>query len=253
MTTPEQDSPAAIELADKKAAELSKVYDQSPEASKFALLQRQANALSKSDIIPKSFQGNASNCLIALNFAERLGAEPLAVMQSLHVIHGKPGWTSTFLIANINSSKQFTRLRWDFKDLGEKTATYDGKPIKFRNLQCTAWTTDAATGERIEAEVTVEMAVLEGWYSKPGSKWPTMTKQMLQYRSASFFARLYAPHIALGLSTRDELEDMAPVRVQVEQVKSDLPTPSTSPFQRKEPKWEEPGQRSFADVPQESP
>jgi hypothetical protein len=235
-----------IEAANKTATAISRAEDRSPEAMAFALLQRKAAALAQSDIIPTSFRGNPSNCIIALNFADRLGAEPLAVMQSLHIIHGKPSWSSSFLIANINASKQFNRLRWETEDLGEKTVHVEGKPLKFRDRRAVCWTTDRETGERIEAECTVEMAVREGWYSKPGSKWPTMTDQMLKYRSASFFAKTYAPHISLGLSTADEETDIAPVQVSVTKISE---TRNTTPFVRKEPKWE-PGeaQRSLGDI-----
>jgi hypothetical protein len=43
----------------------------------FALSQRVATALSKSTLIPKDYQNNLPNCLVALNMANRLGADPL--------------------------------------------------------------------------------------------------------------------------------------------------------------------------------
>ena len=45
----------------------------------------------------------------------------------------------------------------------------------------------------------MEMAVKEGWYGKNGSKWQTMPELMLRYRSASFFGKLYAPELLMGL------------------------------------------------------
>jgi hypothetical protein len=56
----------------------------------------------------------------------------------------------------------------------------------------------------------MEVAKLEGWIDKNGSKWRTMPEQMLRYRSAMWLARLYAPECLMGMSTVDELEDMAP-------------------------------------------
>jgi hypothetical protein len=56
------------------------------------------------------------------------------------------------------------------------------------------------------------MAKAEGWSTKSGSKWVTMPEQMLRYRAAAFFARIYAPDITLGMQTSEEMRDIEPVR-----------------------------------------
>jgi hypothetical protein len=77
------------------------------------------------------------------------------------------------------------------------------------DLACRAVAVDLATGETIEGPaVSIGMAKKENWYQKPGSKWQSMPGLMLRYRSASFFGRLYAPEILLGMSTTDELQDI---------------------------------------------
>lgn len=55
--------------------------------------------------------------------------------------------------------------------------------------------------------VSVEMAHSDGWVDKPGSKWKTMPDQMLNYRAASFFGRLYTPEILMGMPTTEEVID----------------------------------------------
>ena len=52
------------------------------------------------------------------------------------------------------------------------------------------------------------MAEAEGWTSKKGSKWLTMGDQMLRYRAAAFFARVYCPHALMGLKTVEEVKDI---------------------------------------------
>jgi hypothetical protein len=64
--------------------------------------------------------------------------------------------------------------------------------------------------------VTIAMAKVEGWYGKSGSKWKTMPEQMLQYRAGAFWCRTYAPEIALGMHTSEEVQD-TPVAQQVVQ------------------------------------
>lgn len=76
---------------------------------------------------------------------------------------------------------------------------------------CRAWTLDAATGDRVLGPpVSLDMAEREGWTSKPGSKWKSMPEVMLRYRAASFFGRLYASVILLGMHSTDEALEMEP-------------------------------------------
>ena len=70
------------------------------------------------------------------------------------------------------------------------------------------------------------MAKAEGWYTKNGSKWKTMPEQMLQYRAAAFWTRAYAPEIALGMHTAEEIHDTPEANQVVKPVVMDVtPTP----------------------------
>ena len=143
----------------------------------FALAQRMAKALCASELVPKQFQGDRgmANTLIALELAQRTGASPLAVMQNLHVVQGKPTWSAQFIIAALNACGRFTPLRF----------VLDGEgPAR----SCCAWATDKASGETLEGpKVDMAMAQAEGWATKSGSKWKTMPELMLRYRAATFF------------------------------------------------------------------
>lgn len=162
----------------------------------FELVQRQATMFSKSDLVPKQFQNNIPNCIIALEMAGRIGASPLMIMQHLYIVHGKPSWSSTFLIATVNACGRFTSLKFD-KD--EKT---DGGRTR-------AYATEKSTGEVLYGEwVSMNMAKSEGWIDKAGSKWKTMAMQMMSYRAATFWTRLYAPELSMGIRPIDEIEDI---------------------------------------------
>jgi hypothetical protein len=166
--------------------------------SGLAQLQTVGEILAKSTLVPKDFQNNVPNCMIAANMALRMQADPLMVIQNLYVVHGKPGWSSQFLIATFNQCGRFSSIRFEF----------DGKQSSDA-WQCRACATELATGEAIQgAWVSIALAKSEGWYGKAGSKWKTMPQQMLMYRAASFFVRAYAPEIAMGLPTGEELHDM---------------------------------------------
>ena len=158
--------------------------------------QRIAKVLSSSDLVPTQYKNNVANTLVALEMANRMGASPLMVMQNLHIIHGRPSWGSSFIIASLNSCGRFTTLR------------FQGDANK-----CKAVATDKATGEVLEGPtVSLEMAKAEGWLDKAGSKWKTMPELMLKYRAAAFFGRLFAPEVLMGMQTSEEVIDITPMQ-----------------------------------------
>lgn len=68
----------------------------------FKMAWQMSQALAESTVVPATFQKNPSNCLIAIEQANRLNMSPFMVMQNLYIIQGKPSWSSKFLIAMIN-------------------------------------------------------------------------------------------------------------------------------------------------------
>lgn len=209
----------------------------------FELAMRQAKLLSSSTLVPAAYRQSIEkksgytvtveenpnalpNCVIAINMANRMQADPLMVMQNLYIVEGRPSWSSVWIIAAINGCKRFSPLRFDIEDLGDKEVEYSvtewidkQKTVKkmrqtVANLKCTAWAIEKETGEKITSPaVTIEMAVKEGWYQKNGSKWQTMPEMMLRYRTASFFGKLYAPELLMGLPSAEEVHDIREVDV----------------------------------------
>lgn len=183
----------------------------SPEV--FDHMQRVAKMYASSSLIPKEYQNNVQNTVIALEMANRIGANPLMVMQNLYIVHGKPSWSSTFIISAINSCGKFSPLR--FEESGE------GDEYGVR-----AWAYDKETKDRLDGvKVTKAMVRGEGWADKNGSKWKTMPELMFRYRAATFFGRLYAPEILMGMHSVDEIEDIQYVDLtpQPEQPKKKTP------------------------------
>jgi len=160
---------------------------------KFEHAQRVAQVFAKSDMVPAHFKNNVGNCLIAFNYAERVGADPFMVMQGLYVVHGRPGLESKLAIALLNSSGRFTPLKFEYNE---------------NKTECVGVATDLKTNQECKGvPVTLEMAKAEGWSTKAGSKWKTMPELMLMYRAAIFFIRMYAPEVLLGIQTKGEIYD----------------------------------------------
>lgn len=207
----------------------------------FIMANQMAKALSSSTIVPREYQGNVSNCLVAIEQANRLKVSPMMVMQNLYVIQGRPSWSSKFLIAAINGSGKF-----DMELQYEETKDKDGKPYS-----CLAWTTK--NGRRVEGmTVDMQMAKDEGWLTKNGSKWKTMPALMLRYRAASFFSSLNCPELTLGLYTKEEAETIDDYIFDVEaQVQHDIEAHANQQeFVVEEPQAieEKPAPKTVADV-----
>ena len=165
--------------------------------------QRIAKALASSTLIPPQFQGQQgfANCLVALEIANRMRMSPFQVMQNLHIIHGRPSWSSQFIIGLINGCGRFSPLRYEISGKGD-------------TLACTAVATEIATGEELRGpEVTMAMVKREGWATKSGSKWATMPELMIRYRAAAFWGRLFIPELLVGIHTQEEVMDVEPVSV----------------------------------------
>ena len=154
-----------------------------------------ANLLAKSQLLPEQYIGHPENCLIAIDIANRMRISPLLVAQNLYVIKQKPAWSGSFAISAINNCGKFTPLEFIYTKNGgggcyaQAIRLSDGKVLK-------------------GTEITLEMAQKEGWSTKPGSKWLTMSEQMLAYRAGSFFAKVYCPEVLLGVQTIDEIQDV---------------------------------------------
>lgn len=209
----------------------------------FATMQRVATMFCNSELVPDMYRVTAdnpkekaiANCIIAIDIANRIGANILMVMQNLVIIYGRPSWSSKFIIATVNTCGRFDTLKYKFNDLGElKDFRYteyettwekvEGKNKKTtkvvnkvltgitKNIECIAYTSAKGSDEVLEsAPISVEMAINEGWYTKKGSKWQSMTVQMLMYRAASFWTSAYAPELSMGMKTEDEIRDIEDV------------------------------------------
>ena len=166
----------------------------------FNLMQRGAQAFATSGIVPKAYINNAGACMIAMNMARRMGADPMMVMQNLYIVHGNPTFSAKFMVASFNGCGRYESIKYRF-DVDEKTGDKTG---------CVAYAREKISGDIIEGpKVTLAMAKAEGWVDKPGSKWKTMPEVMLMYRAATLMIRAYAPGLSMGFSTIEEVEDTA--------------------------------------------
>lgn len=205
------------------------------DGANMAALWRIAGIFSKSNILPKHFNGSRENCFIILGLAQRLLVDPFALMQKAYMVHGKIGLEAQAVIAIANRSG---RLKGSIKF--ELTGQGDSR-------QCRAYAT-LDDGSVVEEVMSVQIAKSMGWWNKSDSLWPKMTDLMLRYRSASWLCRVYLPDIMLGIEFSDELRDRGPEDLDastavaaVDAVKrvAAKPEPTPAPAPRAETKTEQ--------------
>lgn len=222
----------------------------------FDTMQRVCSLFANSELVPDMYKISdnnpkekaIANCMIAIEMAQRIGASPLMIMQNMVIIYGRPSWSSKFLVATVNTCGRFNPLQYRFTEKGmlgkvdyteyertwdktlyggkggyknaAKTVTFDG--TKVMDIECVAFTTAKGSDKVLESSpISLRLAIQEGWYTKNGSKWRTMPKQMLMYRAASFWTNAYAPELSMGMKTEDEIRDI--VDVDYEEVTATQP------------------------------
>ena len=252
----------------------------------FDTMQRVCKLFANSELVPDMYKVSEknsldkamANCIIAVEMGQRIGASPLMIMQNMVIIYGRPSWSSKFLIATVNTCGRFNPLQFRITSLGmvgkveyvdyiwnqqtrRKEAVkkeFDG--TKIDNLQFVAYTTAKGSDAVLESSpIDIRMAIQEGWYTKAGSKWTTMTKQMGMYRAASFWTSAYAPELSMGMKTTEEVQDIidvdyVDVTEKVEKEKAEnanketikMDTDKSEPDKSEEPVVDEKGQKEGA-------
>ena len=186
----------------------------------FESAQRIAASLADSALVPNAYRGQQGlpNCIVAIEIANRMGMSPFQVMQNLNVIHGRPSWSSQFIIGLIQGCGRFEGFTYDEKD-----------------DSCQCFAVLKTTGEQVSGpKITLDMAKKEGWTKN--SKWSTMPQTMLRYRAASAFGRFHIPDLILGIQSVEENEVIEaevtfapePVESKLDKV-SEILAPKTEP------------------------
>jgi hypothetical protein len=149
-----------------------------------------ATVLSKSSLIPKDFQGNPGNVLVAIQWGMELGLAPMQALQSIAVINGRPSLWGDAVIALCKSHPICEWVRETFDE--------DGTAV------CT--TQRRGDPEPVERRFSMADATKAGLSSKTGP-WTQYPRRMLQMRARSWCLRDAYPDLLRGMAVADEEQD----------------------------------------------
>jgi hypothetical protein len=148
-----------------------------------------AGFLCKSTLIPKDFQGNPGNVLVAIQWGMELGMAPMQALQSIAVINGRPSMWGDAVIA---LCKAHPICEWVKEIEEEETAV------------CIAQR--RGDPEPVERRFSMEDAKRAGLLGKPGP-WSQYPRRMLQMRARSWCLRDAFPDLLRGMAVAEEQQD----------------------------------------------
>lgn len=138
-----------------------------------------ADVLAKSSIVPKDFNGNPGNILVAIQWGMELGLQPMQAMQNIAVINGRPSLWGDAVIALVRGSPLCESI---IESIDGDTATCRvkrrGEPEQSRSF-------------------SMADAKAAGLSGKSGP-WTQYPKRMLQMRARAFALRDVFPDVLHG-------------------------------------------------------
>jgi hypothetical protein len=150
---------------------------------------RMAEIMSKASIVPKDYQGNPGNILVAIQWGAEIGLPPLQAMQNLAVINGRPALWGDAVIALVRGSGLLDSINEEITaDVATCTVKRRGEPPAIRSF-------------------SVEDAKRAGLYGKQGP-WQQYPKRMLQMRARAWALRDVFPDVLRGVHVAEEAQDM---------------------------------------------
>lgn len=168
-------------------------FDLSPRNLEEAM--RMCDLLSKSDLVPKDFQGKPGNMLVAIQWGAEIGLKPLQAMQNIAVINGRPSLWGDSVLALVLASPVCEYVQeWEEGDTAFCRVKRRGGFEKVTSFSAA----DAKTA---------------GLAGKSGP-WTQYPKRMRQLRARGFALRDQFADVLKGMPITEELADYSPEVLQ---------------------------------------
>lgn len=150
-----------------------------------------AKIIAHSGIVPKQFDGNPGAVLVAIQMGAEIGLSPMAALQGIAVINGRPSLWGDAMLAVVRAHRECDDVVEDF-DAKAMTAT------------CTVKRRDKSPVTRT---FSLEDAKTAGLWGKQGP-WCQYPKRMLAMRARAFALRDSFPDALRGVHCAEEARDV---------------------------------------------
>lgn len=152
-----------------------------------------ADLLAKSTMIPKDYQGQPGNILVAVQWGAEINLKPLQAMQNISVINGRPGLWGDAMLALVRADP---RCEWFHEAVGT-----DGVAVVRTKRRG-----DPHEHTRTFSDADAKQA---GLANKAGP-WTQSPKRMKQLRARAFLIRDVYTDVIRGMPMVEELWDHPP-------------------------------------------
>lgn len=153
-----------------------------------------AKMMANSELVPKAFRGKPGDVLIAVQMGAEVGLAPMAAIQNIAVINGKPGIYGdagkAILLAN------GCQIEEDDIEVVKKTGRARCKVTRKGRVP-------------VERTFSIENAKVARLWGKEGP-WTNYPERQLAWRAFWFAARDAASDLLKGLAGAEELSDIEP-------------------------------------------
>lgn len=150
-----------------------------------------ADLIAKSALVPKDYAGKPENVLVAMQMGAELGLGPLAALQNIAVINGRPAVWGDAMLAICRGHADFVSIE-ETQDKATQTATCKvqrrGQPVTVQ-------------------EFSIDDAKRAGLWGKQGP-WTNYSRRMLQLRARGFALRDAFADALRGIAQAEEALDM---------------------------------------------
>lgn len=153
-----------------------------------------AQALAAASLIPKQYQRQPANILVAMEYGRSLGLDPVTAMQQVHVVDGKPTASAQLVAALVRRAGHRLRVTGDATRAVAEIIRHDDPDFVFRS----EWTMDRAKAAQLTGK----------------SVWKQYPDAMLKARAITEVARDACPEALSGVAYTPEELGAADVHVQ---------------------------------------
>ena len=154
-----------------------------------------AEMLAGSTLVPKDYQRNPSNIMVAIIWGSEIGLAPLQALQNVSVINGRPSIWGDAALALVRGHPACVSVREGVDGEGDAR---------------TGWCEVVRRGEEAQRRTfSVDDAKKAGLWGKQGP-WQQYPARMLQLRARGFALRDVFPDALRGVITTEEARDIPP-------------------------------------------
>ena len=170
-----------------------------------------ASLLSKSKLIPKGFD-NPEACLVGILYGMEVGLSPIAALQRMAIIDGRPTIWGDAALALVEASGLLIKIeeRIEHTEIsGDRQVpnSQSGTDI-VRSKTAICMVLRSGRSEPITRNFSIEDAKRAGLWQKPGP-WTDYPDRMLMMRARAFALRDAFPDVLMGLYLREEFEGVS--------------------------------------------